>query len=278
MWKISKLKREARRSLSDAGYWIPFIVSLLYGFIYAGFSKGGTGAAATTAVGTQTPNITIKYDIEAFRGQFENITGRIYSLWNDFIANPVMVIMSSLILVSIIVAVVILSCGWSAFVADPLTVGKNRYYMEHRAFPTTWTKLFYSFRTGRYFNIVKIMFLMRIKIFLWSLLFIIPGIIKSYEYYMIPYILAENPQITTERAFELSRKMTKGEKLHIFGLELSFIGWHILGILCCCVGGYFLDPYIHATFAELYEVMREKAHGTEISDYAELPGFFPEQV
>ena len=111
---------------------------------------------------------------------------------------------------------------------------------------------------------------------LWALLFIIPGIIKSYEYCMVPYILAENPNISSERAFELSRLMTKGEKWKIFVLDLSFIGWRILGVLCCCVGGIFLEPYYEATFAELYQVMREKAHGLGFSDYNELPGFFPE--
>ena len=72
--------------------------------------------------------------------------------------------------------------------------------------------------------------------------------------------------------------MTKGEKWKIFVLDLSFIGWRILGILCCCVGEIFLQPYIEATYAELYQVMREKAHGLGFSDYDELCGFFPEQA
>ena len=111
----------------------------------------------------------------------------------------------------------------------------------------------------------------------YSKLFIIPGIIKSYEYCMVPYILAENPQISCERAFELSRQMTKGEKWKIFVLGLSFIGWVIVGMLCCCVGQFFVQPYIEATYAELYQVMREKAHGLGFSDYSELPVFFPKQ-
>ena len=127
-------------------------------------------------------------------------------------------------------------------------------------------------------NVVKIMFWRELKIFLWSLLFVIPGIIKSYEYSMVPYILAENPHISSERAFELSKKMTRGEKWKIFVLDLSFLGWRILGVLCCCVGEIFLQPYVEATYAELYQVMREKAHGLSFSDYSDLPGFFPEQA
>ena len=121
------------------------------------------------------------------------------------------------------------------------------------------------------------MFWREIKIFLWSLLFVIPGVIKSYEYSMVPYILAENPQMPTDRAFELSKLMTRGEKWKIFVLDLSFLGWKILGVLCCGIGGIFLAPYIEATYAELYQVMREKALGLGFSNYFELPGFYPEQ-
>ena len=63
---------------------------------------------------------------------------------------------------------------------------------------------------------------------LWSLLFVIPGIIKSYEYRMIPYILSENPNISRKRAFEISKQMMKGNKWDTFVLDLSFIGWQIL--------------------------------------------------
>jgi uncharacterized membrane protein len=149
--------------------------------------------------------------------------------------------------------------------------------MEPRGFGSRFERLFWAFKKGRYLNIVKIMFWKEVKIFLWSLLFIIPGIIKAYEYSMVPYILAENPGISSERAFELSKEMTDGEKFDIFWLGLSFIGWILLGTLACGIGVLFVEPYIHATFAELYQVMRDKVHNSGFSDYSELPGFFPEQ-
>lgn len=280
MWKISKLKSEARRGLSEFGYWMPFLVSFIYGILYSGFSGGSSGAVAgRTAVGTSSVSYQINTDtLYQLPEEYSAFIEKAQEFWTEFIANPIAVIMTSVILLCTIGIALILSFGWSAFIGNPLTVGLSRYYMEHRAFPTKFSRLFYSFRSGRYLNIVKIMFLMQIKTFFWSLLFIIPGIVKSYEYRMIPYILAENPQITTERAFQLSKQMTKGEKWHMFWLDLSFIGWEILAVLCCCIGGYFLAPYIIATNAELYEVMREKAHGIGFSDFTELPGFFPEQV
>ncbi|MBR5872834.1 MAG: DUF975 family protein, partial [Oscillospiraceae bacterium] len=194
-----------------------------------------------------------------------------------FFSNPLIAMTTIFFIVLGFIVGLVLTFGWSAFVAGPVIVGKNRYFMEHRGFGSRFERIFWAFRNGRYLNVVKIMFWREIKIFLWSLLFIIPGIIKAYEYSMVPYILSENPNISCDRAFELSKQMTKGEKWKIFVLDLSFIGWRILGVLLCCVGGIFVEPYYEATFAELYQVMREKAHGLCFSDYSELPGFYPEQ-
>jgi uncharacterized membrane protein len=102
------------------------------------------------------------------------------------------------------------------------------------------------------------MFFKSLYIFLWSLLFVIPGIVKSYEYYLIPYLLAENPNLSKERAFEISMQTMKGEKWKLFVLQLSFIGWYLLGYLACCFGIIFVLPYFNATMAEFYMCMRAK--------------------
>lgn len=108
-------------------------------------------------------------------------------------------------------------------------------------------------------KIVKGMFLKQLFIFLWSLLFIIPGIIKAYEYYCVPFILAENPDVGSKRAIEISKQMTSGYKADIFITELSFLGWQLLGMLACCVGQVFVVPYIYATYAEMYAFLKYKA-------------------
>jgi uncharacterized membrane protein len=76
---------------------------------------------------------------------------------------------------------------------------------------------------------------------------------------MVPYILADNPNIGHKRALELSEQMTYGHKLNIFVLELSFLGWYLLGLLACCIGIIFVHPYLNATMAELYLVLRQQA-------------------
>ena len=278
MWTRARIKEEARNSLRRFGYWMPLLVTFLCGIITGGISTGGgTTNTITTEYraeynGELTPSGFALFLKEFFGEAF----GEFGMIIEDFFSNPLIAMTTIFFIVLGIVIGFALAFGWSAFVSGPVIVGKNRYFMEHRAFDSKFERLFWSFKNKRYGNVVKTMFLREIKVFLWSLLFIIPGIIKSYEYIMVPYILAENPNIDPDRAFELSRQMTKGEKWKIFVLNLSFIGWRILGVLCCCVGGIFLEPYYEATFAELYQVMREKAHGLGFSDYNELPGFFPE--
>ena len=105
---------------------------------------------------------------------------------------------------------------------------------------------------------IKISIVSGIKIFLWSLLLIIPGIIKSFEYAMIPFILAENPELEMSEVFRLSKMMMDGNKFRYFCLGLSFVGWILLGILTLGIGIVFLDPYITASFTLFYEDVRDR--------------------
>ena len=106
------------------------------------------------------------------------------------------------------------------------------------------------------------MFFYSLYITLWTLLFIIPGIIKGYEYRMIPYILAENPTISTKEAFALSKQMMDGEKLNAWILDLSFIGWNILSAFTCCILAiFYVAPYQNLTNAQLYSVLKNKVSG-----------------
>ena len=114
------------------------------------------------------------------------------------------------------------------------------------------------------------MFLRGLYTFLWTLLLLIPGIIKSYAYRMVPYILADNPKMGADNAITLSRKMMDGNKFELFVLELSFLGWYLLGLLALGVGILFVNPYYNATEAQLYLVLREKAIGLGYCSYEDL--------
>lgn len=100
-------------------------------------------------------------------------------------------------------------------------------------------------------------FLMVIYIFLWSLLLVIPGIVKVYSYLLTYYILKDNPKLSMNAAIERSMAMMKGHKMQAFLLTLSFIGWLMLAILTCGIGLLFLIPYIYSSFAALYEDIKD---------------------
>jgi uncharacterized membrane protein len=91
-----------------------------------------------------------------------------------------------------------------------------------------------------------------VLIILWSLLFIIPGIIAAFRYSMAFYIMDDDPGIGIMEAIERSKVMMNGNKGRLFCLEFSFIGWAILSILTCGIGFLFLQPYTQAAVAAFY--------------------------
>ena len=92
--------------------------------------------------------------------------------------------------------------------------------------------------------------------FLWSLLFVIPGIVKSYSYSMAYYIKLDHPDYGWKACIDTSRAMMNGHKWEKFVLDLSFLGWLIVGSLCLGVGTLWVAPYMEATNAQFYEYVR----------------------
>ena len=95
-------------------------------------------------------------------------------------------------------------------------------------------------------------------IFLWTLLFIVPGIVKSYSYAMTFYILNDNPEMSGNDAITASREMMKGHKGELFLLDLSFIGWYILCGLTLGILSFYVVPYVQATKAAFYESLKKE--------------------
>ena len=179
----------------------------------------------------------------------------------DFIPDNVLPSMFSSILT-------ILSGGFfvgllsSIFIGNVISVGEQNYFIKNHYENPAINEIFQGFK-GNYLNVVKIMFIMELKIMLWLLLLVVPGIIKAYEYSMIPYLLAENPNITMDEAFSLSKQMTTGQKMNLFVLDLSFLGWYFLGFLCFGIGALFVKPYDVAAFTEVYLILKESVKKDE---------------
>ena len=164
----------------------------------------------------------------------------------------------------------IIGAALDIFVINPIRVGGYNFFNKQREGTSRFTNIFGGFTHGHYKASVRNMFLKDLYEFLWSLLFVIPGIIKSYSYWMVPYITAANPNLSADKVFEISKRTMNGEKWRTFVLQLSFIGWELLALLTFGIGDYFLAPYKETTYAELYAVLRQKAIANGIATEEEL--------
>ena len=185
-----------------------------------------------------------------------------------------------------VIVIVIISVVIGIFVQPLFEIG-NRFYMESRVTGQSAGigKLFWGFSNG-YLKLVGTQFLRGLitesVVILASLLgFLVilfngvewigsvfwavmicatigafVSVYFQYCYLMVPYILAENPDMKTMEVLRLSKEMMDGQKWNAFVLGLSFLGWQLLGTLLCGIGTFFVQPYVDATFAELYAVLR----------------------
>ncbi|MCQ2399766.1 MAG: DUF975 family protein [Clostridia bacterium] len=112
--------------------------------------------------------------------------------------------------------------------------------------------LFDGFK-GNFGDSVLLGFLRDLFICLWSLLLVVPGIIKAYSYSMAFYIKADHPEYNWKQCIDESRKMMNGKKWKLFCLQLSFIGWFIVGALCLGVGTLWAAAYCDAATIAFYE-------------------------
>lgn len=99
---------------------------------------------------------------------------------------------------------------------------------------------------------------------LWSMLFVVPGIVKHYAYSMSFYIAADHPEYTWNQCMDVSKRMTAGHKGELFVLDLSFIGWFSVGALCLGVGSLWVTPYYNASWANYYDALRTLDEGATV--------------
>ncbi|MBE6704186.1 MAG: DUF975 family protein [Ruminococcaceae bacterium] len=105
---------------------------------------------------------------------------------------------------------------------------------------------------NRFFDAFKVQFFVSLFTFLWSLLFIIPGIIKSLSYSMAMYIMADEPGIDALDAINKSARMMEGHRMELFLLELSFIGWGLLCVVTLGIASVYVVPYEQTTMTNFY--------------------------
>ena len=249
MWSIGDMQRNGWPKVKIY-YWSAFAVTLICSLLGGGASRGGS--------------------VNTYREYREDIHHSFSGL------SPAALHMIITTLVGVFAIVGIAALLFKIFIGNPVVVGKNRFFMESRQSLQSAGigKVFWVFGCGNYMNVVKIMFLRDLFTALWSLLLVIPGIYKGYEYAMIPYILSENPEADSRDVFAVTKDMMNGNRFQLFLLELSFIGWYLLGVLLCCVGGVLVVPYQEASIAELYSHLRSFIHGFPFNGYGGEPEVF----
>ena len=237
MWSRQELKADSRNLLS-LNYWPFVLVAFIYGLVAGGggyMGGGGTWRYAEHAMDdggySHMPNAHHDRFLMGFLG---------------------------LALIAVLIGAVG-ALALSIFVFHPIQVGCIRYMTMAREVKPQFGEMVFAFKNC-YGNIVKTMFLKNLYTALWSLLFVIPGIVKAYEYAMVPFLIAEYPDMESSEAFRISREMMMGDKWNAFVLDLSFLGWNFLGAITLgIVNLFYARPYQLLTMAGLYLRLKGKS-------------------
>jgi len=143
--------------------------------------------------------------------------------------------------------------------------------------------VFYGFKEGRFGGNFILAFFIGLFTFLWSLLFVIPGIVKALAYSQAFYIHNDHPEKSWQECMDDSQEMMRGHKWEYFVLCLSFLGWFIIGILCLAVGTLWVEAYSTATMAEYYLELKEgfdpePVKAAPTADFAATPAKADEEL
>jgi hypothetical protein len=270
MWSRAQLKDKAKVAFKR-NYWIVVLVSAILLFL-----GGGDGSVRFNVNFSDGFELGFDEGFDSALNDYEDyddIYGDVYEDAYDVVEDenaPLTMLFGAptgfttlgdmlagfgVIIAGIVGMAFLSSLAVQIFLVNPFSVGGKRFFFKNLNEQASIKELGFSFK-GHYMNVVKILFFRDLYVFLWSLLFVIPGIVKSYEYRMIPYLLAENPNMSKEEAFELSKRMMDGQKWNAFVLDLSFIGWGILSLFTFGILSiFYVSPYRDMTNAALYEAL-----------------------
>jgi len=299
MWKRKNLKDKAKKTVKN-NYWtavvLCFVITILtgeYGNSITGIWQSGDSVLPDYVI-TQNQylieneiskdNIAeIQEKQEKIEEITENLTENqlkmvntitsnlnsltksqkyIYKIWDAI----ELFIMNQNLLGIAYVLIAIIAILYIILLAEPLLVAERRYFIIASEKENTKMGVMKEiFKRKNWSNVAVIMFFKSFYNFLWYLT-IIGGIIKTYEYRMIPYLLAENPDMNKKEVFARSKQMMKGNKWKTFILDLSFILWEILSTITFgLLDILYVNPYKIATSVELYKTLKENNNVEEVS-------------
>ena len=231
MWSIAELKSRGKQAFR-ANYWQSVAVS----FVMAIFA-GGTASAASNRVQSTTSEVTVE----------------------GAGVSPEQAAFLAAVVLGVIFTVGIVGSIVHALLANPIEVGGRRFFEKNANDPTTqFNTMFEGFQD--YGRVLVTMLIRDVFILLWTLLLIIPGAMKAYSYRLVPYLVKDRPELSPMEVLDESEALMRGNRWQAFEMDLSFLGWLLLGVVTLNLGNIFwTNPYMNATDAALYQELTGRA-------------------
>lgn len=259
MWTRKELKERAKEALKR-NYWKIVLVSLIGMLIGGGLGSSGISGGGSDIRDMASDNVKEHFtEHENDDVDWEGAEAVLDDIQMDIRPQDIVAVAFTVIVVLIVAAIVLaIVLALDVLLLNPVQVGINRFMVKSLDDTARIAEVGYTF-DHNYKNGVKVMFFKDLYVVLWSLLFIVPGIYKAYQYRMVPYILGENPDMTYQEVLQRSKDMMDGQKWDAFVLDLSFILWHMLGGITSGLAEiFYVAPYVNLTDAALYSRLSRK--------------------
>ena len=268
MWTRKELKERAKEALKRND-WKIVLVSLIGMLIGGGLGSSGISGGGSDIRDMASDNVKEHFtEHENDDVDWEGAEAVLDDIQMDIRPQDIVAVAFTVIVVLIVAAIVLaIVLALDVLLLNPVQVGINRFMVKSLDDTARIAEVGYTF-DHNYKNGVKVMFFKDLYVVLWSLLFIVPGIYKAYQYRMVPYILGENPDMTYQEVLQRSKDMMDGQKWDAFVLDLSFILWHMLGGITCGLAEiFYVAPYVNLTDAALYSRLSRK----DLADAQSVP-------
>lgn len=268
MWTRKELKERAKEALKR-NYWKIVLVSLIGMLIGGGLGSSGISGGGSDIHDMASDNVKEHFtEHENDDVDWEGAEAVLDDIQMDIRPQDIVAVAFTVIVILIVAAIVLaIGIALDVLLLNPVQVGINRFMVKSLDDTARIAEVGYTF-DHNYKNGVKVMFFKDLYVVLWSLLFIVPGIYKAYQYRMVPYILGENPDMTYQEVLQRSKDMMDGQKWDAFVLDLSFILWHMLGGITCGLAEiFYVAPYVNLTDAALYSRLSRK----DLADAQSVP-------
>lgn len=252
MWNRKEIKARGKAAFK-ANYWPCVIVALLLLLFF------GSGAAASGRASIHLDAESVASQEQVMQEQ-EQAVSELTEALESLTAQERAIATGTV--VSVLGVFGIVGVLLKIFVFNPLQVGCYRFFRKNAVDPTTSVGVIGE-GFGSFGHVFLTLFLRDLFVVLWTVLFVIPGVMKAYSYTMVPYIIKDNPRLTAGQVLARSRDMMRGNRMKLFVMDLSFFGWALLSAVTFgLVAIFWANPYYQCSKAALYLELSGQGQGS----------------